>query len=607
MAKRIKFLLFAVTLLFAAGAFASGAFAAWDAADEVRRLNKEAPSLDGFKGAQALVWLNDRSFRLLADGRMEEESHQIVMMGETIPDEWKELRVPTRENGEVKVEDAAWYNPMTGLREGDLSVSQETLAGGAAATVIKTPNGAAGRAVVLSLRQIYSRRQGIDETISMAGPLPIWEQNVTAQVPEAMELFWSAQDIKDPAVTTANGVKSYKWTVMNQEQWLGKGFLVYKRPWLAFSTKKGLAQNLRSMNELAASVPALPLPAEAGSGKKGAQKLMEWLSDPRTTLEGYPHGWVRPAAQIPARGPWTPWEKTLLLSKWLKALGWKSEVWWQAPTELDEDSPSSASLWTAPVLEVSDGGKGVLCEAGQASDFGKTSPSIAGSNIYHLTGDKARKRTVRVGSPSDHRLDLLWVLDLDNKGTAAGKLTVSVTGAWTELFSDGSMPSLNSMGELVKSKINFALPAMTITPVAVKPEGSGYKMEFTVRCMPAILNGGDLLLRLPGGIPSDVGEMINQQSDYTFRFPFTIIQRVRMDMPGGYRMLQEPPVSKLGVGTKALLNESIIHWPKKAQLVADSVWTVKLLDVSGDYSRLLKQELSACLRWPVINIPFRKK
>jgi len=605
MTKRIKLFVFVLTMVLTAAISASGACAAWNAADEVRRLDKEAPSIDGFKGASALQWLSDRTFRLLADGSMEEDSHQIVMMGETIPSEWKERKIPVR--GDVKITDAAWYNPMTGLKEGDLSVTQETLSGGAKVFIVRTPSGAVGRAVVLSVRETYRRSQGIGETIYMAGPLPVWEQNVTAVVPEGMDLFWSAMEIKDPVVTTAAGVKSYKWTVMNQERWLGRGFLVYKRPWLSFSAKKGVVQNLKDANEIAASVPDLPLPAEAAGGKKGAQKLMEWLSDPRTTLEGYPHGWVRPASQIPPRGPWTPWEKTLLLSRWLNKLGWKSEVWWQALTAMDEDSPASDNIWVAPVLEVSNGGKGVLCEAGQASEFGKTSPSIAGSDIYRLIGDKPHKRTVKAGSPSDHKLDLLWVLRLNDKGSAAGRLTASVTGAWTDLFSDGSMPSLNGLSEFLRTRINFAIPAMTLTPVSVKPDGSGYKMEFDVKCTPAILNGGDLLLRLPGGIPSSVGEMIDQQTDYTFRFPFTIVQRVRMDMPGGYRMLQEPPVRKLGAGTKALLNESIIHWPKKAQLVADSVWTVKLLEVSGDYAKLLKEELNACLRWPVINIPFRKR
>ena len=71
-------------------------------------------------------------------------------------------------------------------------------------------------------------------------------------------------------------------------------------------------------------------------------------------------------------------------------------------------------------------------------------------------------------------------------------------------------------------------------------------------------------------------------------------------------MLQTPPLKQLGTGTKAVLKESITHWPKKAELRADSTWVVKSREIDGTLAQVLREELAASLRWPVLDLPFRK-
>ena len=582
---------------------------AWDTREELRRLNKEVPSMDGFAQAHALIWLKDSEFKMLNDGTMETTKRTIIMMGENIPDDWKNMIIPIPEEGKTEIIDASWYNPMTTMKEGSLEVSKETLKGGAEANIIKTPDSAVGRAVVLIVRETHPKRYGIDAAIPMASHYPVWEQNVTAEVPEGLELYRYERDVKEPSVTKELGLKRYKWTVMNQEPWNGEGFVVYKRPELAFSTKKGVVQNLKEMQNLEKSIPSLPIPSAAAKGDKLTRglRLMQWIAEPSRLLTGYPENWVRPSVQIPEEGPWTPWEQTLLLNRWLVKLGWESSVWWQSVTELDEDSPAALSLWAAPVLEANSGkGKEVLYQAGQMSDFGVTAPAIIGSMIYKLNGDKFVKKSVKPGSPSDHKLSSLWIMDLDDNGTARGTLQLNVTGGWTSLFFGGKIPQKTGLESLIRSRINFALPGMRLTPTSVEPTKTGYKIAFDVVCVPGIVQSGNLLLRLPGGIPARVGEMIGKNSDYTFRFPFTIDQKVRINMPKGYKVVQLPPVKKIGEGSKAVLKESITHWPKKAQLLADSMWIVKSVTVDKDLAGILKEELASSLRWPVLDIPFRK-
>ncbi|HAH68968.1 MAG TPA: hypothetical protein DCL58_04225, partial [Synergistaceae bacterium] len=223
---------------------------AWNTGEEIRRLNKEVPSIEGFSGAASVVWLKNNDFRMLNDGTMENTHYYVVLAGEYIPEQVKEIRLPVPPEGSVEILEASWYNPMTSMKEGDLSLSEEKLDGGAAVKKVITPDEAVGRVIVLIVRTKHEKRYGVDETIDMAGPLPIWEQNVTAELPEGRELYWHGRDIKDPLVTKSSGQQKFKWTVMNQEKWEGEGFVVYKRPSLSFSSKKGINQSLLAMDEL---------------------------------------------------------------------------------------------------------------------------------------------------------------------------------------------------------------------------------------------------------------------------------------------------------------------------------------------------------------------
>ena len=201
---------------------------------------------------------------------------------------------------------------------------------------------------------------------------------------------------------------------------------------------------------------------------------------------------------------------------------------------------------------------------------------------------------------------LLWKLKLAADGRAEGKLDVTVTGGWNALLSGSGMPKVEEAAAVVLEKLNFAMLGMSLTPVEVKEEKDGYKMTFNVSCTPGIIHGDSMLLRLPGGVPMRVSEMIGREDDYTLRFPFTIDQKVRMSMPGGFRLLQDPALKQLGEGSKAVLRESITHWPKRGELLADSLWVVKTREVEGITAQLLREELAAALRWPVLDLPFRK-
>lgn len=590
-------------------AFAGSAFAAWNSEREIMRLKDEVPSMEIYGANDAVIWLRSDESRLTVSGTVERQRATVIMMGEKVPENWKTVRFPVPAGGSLTVEEAAWYNTMTGMKEGDLPVEDERLAGGATLRAVTVPDDTVGRAVVIVTKETRDSRNGVSGTVNMAGDLPIWEQNVSVEVPEGTEIFWAGREMREPSESKNGGSVKYSWQVMNQLPWHGEGFVVNERPMLSFSTNAGVLAGIREADALAASMPPLPMPQAAkGDARSAGGRLIAWVNSPERTLSRCPAGWVRGKGEIPSEGPWTPWEQAFLLHKWLTELGWNSKIWWNAKMYADESSPAAVSLFEGPVLELKAPGVSRSSYFAPGMPYGqeRVPLSLAGTELYG-NGEKEHKtKKLSDGSASASKLALLWRLKLAADGRAEGKLEVTVTGGWNAMLSGSGMPKVEEAAKLVFEKLNFAMLGMSLTPLDVKEEKDGYKMNFDVSCTPGIIHGDSMLLRLPGGVPMRVSEMIGQEDDYTLRFPFTIDQKVRMSMPGGFRLLQEPALKQIGEGSKAVLRESITHWPKRGELLADSLWVVKTRDVEGMTARILREELAAALRWPVLNLPFRK-
>ena len=584
------------------------AFAAWDSEREIMRLKDEVPSMEIYGSNDAVIWLRSDEAKLSPDGVVERLRATVIMMGERVPDSLKRVAYPVPAGGSLTIEDAAWYNTMTGMKEGDLPVERETLPGGATVYVVTVPDDTVGRAVAIAVTETTKSDGSVSGTINMAGELPIWEQDVSVEVPDGTEIFWKGREMREPTESKLAGSVKYSWSVMNQLPWRGEGFVVNERPMICYSTKEGVLEGIREANALADSVPALPLPSITRSGRPSGAQLIAWVNSPERTLANCPPDWVRASGEIPAEGPWTRWEQTFLLHKWLRQLGWDSKLWWNAKMYANAASPATPSLFDEPVLELRSPGtkRPHYFAAGLPYGEGRVPLSLAGTELYSDGENEHRTRKLSIGSASASRLSLLWNLKLADDGRAEGRLDITVTGGWNAMFSGSEIPALEESANVAMEKLNFAMLGMSLTPIEVSEEKNGYRMRFDVSCAPGIIHGDRMLLRLPGGVPMRVSEMIGQEDNYTLRFPFIIDQKVRMSMPSRFRLLQEPSLRQLGEGTRAVLRESITHWPKRGELLADSLWVVKTREVEGMTARLLREELAATLRWPVLDLPFRK-
>jgi hypothetical protein len=602
-----KYTLILIVSLLSLALFATASFG-WDCRYDIVRLNKEAPAISVYKGANAVVWLDDNNYKMLSDGTMEHNRRCIIMLGERIPREVRELRLPVPENGSVDVEEASWYDPMTAFKEGNLEVIKGKLSSGGHITLIRTPDEAIGRAVVLNYTIKYPRRYGADGAVKMAGPLPRWEQNLTVEVPFGLHLYNKGVGVKKPTVTKEIGTDIYTWTVTNQEPWVGEGFVEDRPPTVYFGFQKGILNSLKAVNEYAKPPYGLPLPGFVSglNPKDAGLKLMQWMTEPEKTLVGFPRSWVRPQDAIPAEGPWTVWEKTIILNMWLNKLGWKSSLWWGSETIIDSDGPATADIWTDPVLLIEEGDERTYYQAGQRSAYGILSPEVIGLFLYQADGGSVEYKKVGSGSSSENKFALDWNLKLLERGTALGTLSITATGGWTEIISRGSVPEVSELASLLNEKINFALPGMALVPTKIAALRNGYRMDFNVKCAPGISHGGNILLRLPGGVPPAAADIMEKRTSYRLRFPFIIEQKVRMKTPAGYKLMQKPPLANITIPKKSALKESMVHWPKKGELIAESIWVVKTTEIDRSLAFTLRDQLTVTMRWPVLDLPFKK-
>ncbi len=228
---------------------------------------------------------------------------------------------------------------MTSMKEGELLLSEERLNGGALVKKISTPDEAVGRVVVIILRTKHEKRYGIDETIDMAGPPYGTERNCRA--PGRKGTLLARKRYKRPfshqIIRTAEiQMDSHESGKMGR-----RGFLLFTKGRAYLSAQEGINQSLSAMSEFVHTFPSIAPPKSISSGDKTKTglKLMEWIAQPSKKLSGYPRNWVRSPENIPEEGPWTPWEQTLILNKWLSSLGWETKIWWQASMELDKESP----------------------------------------------------------------------------------------------------------------------------------------------------------------------------------------------------------------------------------------------------------------------------
>jgi hypothetical protein len=92
---------------------------------------------------------------------------------------------------------------------------------------------------------------------------------------------------------------------------------------------------------------------------------------------------------------------------------------------------------------------------------------------------------------------------------------------------------------------------------------------------------------------------------YSLRFPFVFEINSEISTPKGYKALTAPVKVQTG-DAKAMLEQSLVHWPKKALADGSCRWTVRSPEADEYMSGRIADQLTLVMGWPDTAIPLRK-
>lgn len=582
-----------------------------DIAAELAESLKGAPSVDAMGSGQGFVILRHIRFRLLSDGRMERTTLLFLHEGDGIPDGWRNREIIVPEGGEASVTEAALYDPSTAKLQFPL-IPREIVREGVPLIEVRLPNSFEGNVLALSYRQVFPTRVNIEDAVTLDLDLPQWEQRISVTVPLGTAPEWQGEGIPDPELEKGSAQDTYTWSIINTPA--RKLEVVAPDPvrTLVFSLQKGLRFAVADAVALAGSVNTPP-PAQIASmisdsnRSRGGERIMAYVNTPSRILSGFPEGFVRPSTAIPSEGPWTEWEASFLLAKWLRSAGWGADILWEALTPLKDDAPATIKVWRKPVLSLTPpgGGRSFLFEIGQGVRAGIVPPGLWGRIVYTLDGSKVERRTVPAGGAADHRLSFDWNLSMSPDGVASGDLIITVRGGWVEPISGGRIPSNEEALEILAAFGWPSTPGVTENQATAEAWGGGFRITVPVRTQLGIPGGSGILMRMPSVIMPWQAAVAEGGSSSGTRFPFVYEQSVAISLPEGFGVMALPALRPFGSGSVQI--EERMRVKKSRILVGEH----KLVVTSARLDDSMKQVFSNAVRqglgWSGITIPLRRR
>jgi hypothetical protein len=316
---------------------------------------------------------------------------------------------------------------------------------------------------------------------------------------------------------------------------------------------------------------------------------------------------VRHFEDISSDGPWTGWEQVMIASKWMSSLGFKTQIYWAQSIPAGSDGPASPKIWREPILRISDaGGREIYYKAGQNGNSETMHPSLFGQTLYRIGNAGIERLTLPRGFASDHIMRQNWKTSINENGTATGTLEITLTGAWLDVFAIDIDNLPSDMTGVILEAMRFNVPGITFETTSVKLVESGCRIIMSVNAAPGIVSGSSMLLKLMGGIPNCFEEIPTGGTKYTLRFPFIFEINSSISTPKGYRALDLP--GKLQAGSSSeMLEQSVVHWPKRALAEATCRWTVRAPEIDEYTSGRVSDHIAMVNGWPDVTVPLRKR
>lgn len=552
-----------LSVVLAAMVLSGGVASAADPArPNIPKMIQESPGFYDHPRSDGIIWLRDLRYSLGADGSMERLTTRVILARKGIDARWTRWEIPVPEKGRVEVLDAGLYDPGSGRLLAPV-LPRETVRDGLPVVDILFPDLQEEFIMVFSVREVFPKRLFMDDFVWMYHELPQWEQRVTVDVPQDMPFVIGSSGVGQFKKERVGTVDRYTWSIVNTPAWSDRTLLSDVRGYIAFSMRKGtdaLAKKLFDAER--AVVPDAPAAVRSllskGDREKRISSLMAWLNEAPELADGVAPSLVR--NPVPAEGPWTMWEKVLLLNRWAQAPDWQSRILWFSAYTFGDETPATPAAILRPAVEfTAKGSTPVYVDLLQGTFSGETSLSLRGRPLYALGGMKLEPVRVSSGSAEDHRLSIEWRLDLDTAGALSGDVHVFVRKGWADFF----FPSGRTDEEMVHRLASELFPSLTSAPGigAVKPIKYGWQVTFPVVLKQSIVSGGSMLVPYPASYPVWLTESLQQTEEFGLRFPFILEQSFAIKLPPRWAPVMLPfklerPFGKVRYGESVTMNRT---------------------------------------------------
>jgi len=566
---------------------------------DLAAMTQQAPYFDSYPGTSGIVWYRSHDYSLLPDGKMQKISNWVVLARKDISSRWLNWSFPVLPGGEVEKIEAGVYNPGTSRLIAPVLPEYESHKG-MDIVKVKFPVLQDEFIIHISVNEIIPKDCKLDDFAYLAQDIPVWEQSFTVHVPAGTEIYYISRGAGEPARSSREGQERYKWTAVGTDPWTERSIARTERSFLAFSLRKGTRAISAALMALeSAKVPPVPSGLSSGSDNRNSQEVAGNMVDHLRSLpvlHDLTEGVVRP--EIPVKGPWTEWEKTIVLEKWLSASGLDVSVLWPSMVSIDENTPQTSGLISLPVLEInSSGSSSTYYVPGRSFPSSIAFLSVADRFLYEVQGDTLQRRIISQGTPSENRITAIWDLALSEDGSVSGKVRLYSYSGWNSIFFGDTEPNERDAERLLEDLTGGVVSG----DVVLKQKGTSYIINGEVHLPPAIMNVERALIRMPGLEVDELKEITGTEARVSF--PFMIKDEFNLSYPGKAELVALPSVSG-EKGSNSEIEVSLRSNSRKSTVTGSRVLTVRNTDLEqGD----LRGPLRRWAFWSEKTLPFKFK
>ena len=569
---------------------------------DIARLTQEAPGLYSYPDAKGVVWYREINYSMTADGKMRRDSTWVILASKGLDEKWRNWQFRPGVDGSVRITESALYDPGT---SGMLApvIPETRKYGNTEVTSVRFPEIKDEYLILLSSNETISKGLRLDDFVPMVLDIPMWESRINVVIPESSNLSYLCEGMDPPVVEKLkNGTKRYTWKSFNLPSSGERSLDVKEEPFLSFSLRQGKDNFARDAQVIMSASPS-GMPPEVSSMVQEANKvdggtdIIRYV-EKAPLLTGHKDYYVRES--IPDNPPWSHFEKILLLSKWLEKTGWSTDVYWLAKGELNENTPHTMGFMSTPLLKLTAPGRSaVFYKLGCGYPDTEVPSLLWGHSVYHYENNDLVESELPKGGVTDHKLSVLWNLNLAEDGTLSGQLRLLVRNGWQGILLDENMVSAESINKMLDE---LDIKGYDPETIKISPIKCGFMVSVPVSFNSAIISMDNFLLKFPSFELVPLLKVADRKPPFDLRFPFLADLSFEITYPKGFDIVALPAVSDRDFG-KIRLSEELFVNHRKRKLSGSVKLVVNTDKIDNAMYRPLLDALRNWAMWTEKTIP----